>query len=73
MNADSGPAGPLRDLNLGPSPRGFPIVDDFALTQCREAVEDFRRDRGIDDPNERIDWAGIFWRKRNDSGDTPGQ
>jgi O-methyltransferase len=55
------------------SPRGFLIIDDFALTQCREAVEDFRRDRGIDDPIERIDWTGVFWRKRNDFGDTPGQ
>ena len=43
---------------------GFLIVDDFALTPCREAVEDFRRERGIDEPIERIDWTGVYWRKR---------
>jgi O-methyltransferase len=48
------------DLSSG----GFLIVDDFALSPCREAVEDFRRDRDIDEPIEEIDWTGVFWRKR---------
>jgi hypothetical protein len=45
------------------SPGGFVIVDDFgALPQCAEAVTDFRRDRGIDEPLHRIDWTGVRWR-----------
>jgi O-methyltransferase len=54
----------LVNLYDGLSPGGFLIIDDYALEPCREAVEDFRRDRGIDEPIERIDWTGIFWRKR---------
>ena len=54
----------LRNLYDGLSVGGFLIVDDFALPQCRQAVEDFRADRGIDDPIEHVDWTGAFWRKR---------
>lgn len=54
----------LVNLYDGLSPGGFLIVDDFALDPCREAVEDFRRERGIDEPIERIDWTGVLWRKR---------
>lgn len=53
----------LVNLYDGLSPGGFLIVDDFFIDSCREAVEDFRRDRGIDEPIERIDWTGVFWRK----------
>jgi O-methyltransferase len=54
----------LANLYDGLSAGGFLIVDDFALPQCRQAIEDFRRDRGIDDPIEQVDWTGAFWRKR---------
>jgi O-methyltransferase len=54
----------LVNLYDGLSPGGFLLVDDYALPSCRDAVEDFRRERGIDDPIERIDWTGVFWRKR---------
>jgi O-methyltransferase len=54
----------LVNLYDGLIPGGFLIIDDFALKACREAVEDFRRDRGIDERIERIDWTGVFWRKR---------
>jgi O-methyltransferase len=54
----------LVNLYDGLSPGGFLIVDDFVLESCREAVEDFRRDRDIHEPIERIDWTGVFWRKR---------
>ena len=56
----------LVNLYDGLSPGGFLIVDDFALPACREAVEDFRRDRGINHPIEHIDWTGVFWRKRGE-------
>jgi len=54
----------LVNLYDGLSAGGFLLVDDFALPSCRAAVEDFRRERGIDDPIERVDWTGVFWRKR---------
>lgn len=53
----------LVNLYDGLAPGGFVLVDDFALASCRQAVEDFRRERGIDDPIERVDWTGVYWRK----------
>ena len=54
----------LINLYDGLSVGGFLIVDDLALDPCREAVEDFRRERRIEDPIEEIDWTGGYWRKR---------
>lgn len=46
------------------SPGGFVIVDDYHnLPECREAVEDFRAERGITDPIIDIDWTGAYWRR----------
>ena len=56
----------LVNLYHGLSPGGFLIIDDFSLPACREAVEDFRRDRSIREPIERIDWTGVFWRKQGE-------
>jgi hypothetical protein len=43
---------------------GFIIVDDYgALPNCRAAVEDFRKSRGICDLLYHVDWTGVFWRK----------
>lgn len=43
---------------------GYLIVDDYgAVSGCRKAVDDFRRDRGISEPLEEIDWTGVFWRR----------
>jgi|GEM_PF-566531 O-methyltransferase/8-demethyl-8-(2,3-dimethoxy-alpha-L-rhamnosyl)tetracenomycin-C 4'-O-methyltransferase len=43
---------------------GFVIVDDFgAVPGCRKAVQDFRRDRGIEDAIQDIDGLGVYWRK----------
>jgi O-methyltransferase len=55
----------LVNLYDGLSAGGFMIIDDyFGLPPCRDAVDDFRRDRGIEEPIEQIDWTGAFWRKR---------
>jgi O-methyltransferase len=54
----------LVNLYDGLSPGGFLIVDDFSMPRCREAVEEFRARRGIDEPIEQIDWTGAFWRRR---------
>lgn len=45
------------------SPGGFVIIDDYSLPTCREAVHDFRRDRGIEDPIVAIDAIGSYWRR----------
>ena len=46
------------------SPGGYVIVDDYgAVPACAQAVEDFRRDRGITDPIHQVDWTGAYWRK----------
>lgn len=46
------------------SPGGFVIVDDYGyLTCCRDAVDDFRRRRGIEEPLRWVDGSGVFWRK----------
>jgi O-methyltransferase len=47
------------------SPGGYCIVDDYgAVPGCRQAVTDYRRERGINEEIIAIDWAGAFWRKR---------
>lgn len=45
------------------APGGFCIVDDYGLRGCRQAVDDFRADRGIEEPIVVIDWTGIYWRR----------
>ena len=43
---------------------GYIIVDDYgALANCRSAVNDFRKSRGILDPIQPIDWTGVFWQR----------
>jgi O-methyltransferase len=51
---------------------GYLIVDDYLpLDQCREAVEDFRREHGITAPIEHIDWSGVRWRREDAPGELP--
>ncbi len=51
------------------SPGGFVIVDDYGYYRCcRDAVDDFRARRGIEEPIEWIDQSGIFWRKAGAAG-----
>ncbi len=42
---------------------GYVIVDDYGLSTCRAAVDDFRSRRNITDPIVDIDGAGIRWRR----------
>lgn len=43
---------------------GYLIIDDYgAISNCREAVNDFRIQRKISEPIQKIDWTGIFWKK----------
>jgi O-methyltransferase len=42
---------------------GFVIVDDYAASPCRQAVEDFRNKNGITDPVVSIDNWSVYWRR----------
>ncbi|MGA6163616.1 TylF/MycF/NovP-related O-methyltransferase [Amycolatopsis magusensis] len=53
----------LRNLYDKLSVGGYCIIDDFSLPPCVKAVEDFRAERGITEPLEKIDWGSVFWRK----------
>jgi O-methyltransferase len=53
----------LANLYDGLSPGGFLVVDDYSIEACRQAVDDFRADRKIDEPIKEIDWSGIYWRR----------
>jgi O-methyltransferase len=53
----------LRSLYPKLSVGGYVIVDDYALANCKAAVDEFRAERGITEPMERVDWTCIFWRR----------
>ena len=41
---------------------GYVIVDDYGGWEpCRAAVDDYRRERHIDDPIHTVDWTGVWW------------
>lgn len=45
---------------------GYVIIDDYgenSWTYCRQAVDEFRQQRGIADPLIRVDKPCSFWRK----------
>ncbi len=58
----------LQTLYPGLSMGGYLIVDDYgSLDACRRAVDDFRREHGITEPLERVDWACARWRRERES------
>jgi O-methyltransferase len=55
----------LRSLYPRLSVGGFLIVDDYgAIAACRQAVDDYRADHGIDEPLAWVDWTGVYWQKQ---------
>lgn len=43
---------------------GFVVIDDYgAIPGCKIATDEFRSARGIEEPLERIDWTGVYWRR----------
>ncbi len=42
---------------------GYLIVDDYALDNCKAAVEDYRKKHHITDEIIKVDWTGVYWRK----------
>jgi O-methyltransferase len=46
------------------SPGGFVVVDDYGdIAACRQAVTDYRKAHGIEEPIVPIDWSGAYWRR----------
>jgi O-methyltransferase len=45
------------------SPGGYCIIDDYALPNCRKAVDDYREAHGIAAPMTAIDWTSCYWRR----------
>ncbi len=43
---------------------GYAIIDDYMVSACAKAVQDYRRQHGINEKIEVIDTEGIFWRKK---------
>ncbi len=57
----------LEVLYPGLSAGGFLIVDDYLqIDQCREAVDDFRREHGIDEPLTEVDWSCVRWQRASE-------
>ena len=59
----------LESLYPGLSQGGFVVIDDYQLIpECRQAVDDYRRRHGIEDPIEMIDTIGARWRRESTAG-----
>jgi macrocin-O-methyltransferase TylF-like protien len=54
---------PLEALYTKVSRGGYVIIDDYILPASRQAVDDFRKARGILEVIQPIDGAGVYWRK----------
>jgi O-methyltransferase len=53
---------------------GYVVLDDYFhpwLPECRRAVDDFRAERGIEEPIHQIDWNGGRWRRESEPAPLP--
>lgn len=57
----------LRCLYPSLSNGGYLIIDDYLdIDECRQAVDDFRREHSIEEPLEQVDWACARWRRTSE-------
>jgi O-methyltransferase len=57
----------LESLYPGLAAGGYLIVDDYGLIdQCRQAVDEFRRENAIEEPLEMVDWTCVRWRRESE-------
>jgi hypothetical protein len=42
---------------------GFCIIDDYAIPNCKSAVDDYRAEHAINSELKEIDYSGRYWRK----------
>lgn len=45
---------------------GFVVIDDHVEETVAAAVEEYRSANGVEEALERIDWAGVWWRKESE-------
>ena len=46
------------------APGGYVVVDDYhAIPGCKAAVDDYRREHGIDAELVGVDWTAVYWQK----------
>jgi macrocin-O-methyltransferase TylF-like protien len=58
----------LETLYPGLAVGGYVVLDDYCfLPASRRAVDEFRREHGIGEPIEEIDWNGARWRRESDA------
>jgi O-methyltransferase len=53
-------------INLYPklSIGGYILIDDYnSVTNCKKAVDDYRKQNNITEEVQNADWASIFWKK----------
>jgi len=53
----------LNELYKKLSYLGYIVIDDYALPPCKKAVEDFRKERNIQDEIIKIDDLAAYWQK----------
>jgi hypothetical protein len=54
----------LRNLYPNLAAGGYVVVDDyFSIPACRKAVDDYRREHGIDEPLKTVDPVAVCWRR----------
>jgi O-methyltransferase len=59
----------LEVLYPGLSKGGYLVVDDYgAIDGCRQAVDEYRAEEGIEEPLEQVDWTCARWRRESDAG-----
>jgi O-methyltransferase len=47
------------------SSSGYVIVDDYgAVAGCKQAVDDYRQQNDLIEPLMKIDWSGVYRKKR---------
>jgi O-methyltransferase len=57
----------LDSLYPAVSAGGYVIVDDYLLIdECRRAVDDYRREHGVTEPIEEVDWNSVRWRREGE-------
>jgi hypothetical protein len=42
---------------------GYVIIDDYAIEECRNAINDYRRENYILEELCTVDWTGTYWQK----------
>ena len=53
----------LKAMYYRVAPGGFIVVDDYgSWNGCRVAVDEFRKQFGIESPMNKIDFTGVYWR-----------